>query len=89
MPCPYASKAASIIASDNVGWAWIVVAISSQVVSRAFAIANSAINSVASLPTIWHPNNSPYFASKMILTKPKESPMAKAFPLALKLKLRT
>ena len=68
-----ASKAASIIASDNVGCAWIVNANSSHVDSSALASPNSAMSSVASEPTICAPNSSPYFLSKISFTNPTVS----------------
>ena len=78
---PNASNAASIIDSDKVGCAWIAYAKSSIVVSSCFAITSSAINSVASLPIIWAPNNSPYCLSKINFTKPSIFPNASALPL--------
>ena len=58
-----ASAVASWIASDNVGWGWIVFNSSVNVDSKFLAIDTSVIRFVAFLPIIWHPNNSPYFES--------------------------
>jgi hypothetical protein len=38
---------------------------------------------------MWHPSNSPYFASKTTLTNPPVSPIAAAFPEAEKGNLPT
>ena len=79
-----ASAVASIIASDKVGWGCIEFNISLYVVSKSLASDISEIKSVAFAPIIWQPNNSPYFSSKIILTKPSVWPIATAFPRALK-----
>jgi len=50
---------------------------SSGVLSSVLARPNSAINSVASAPIIWAPRSSPYFLSKISLTRPSLSPIAR------------
>ena len=80
--CPIVSSAASAIASDRVGWAWIVSSISSTVNSFSRATASSWMISVAWEPMMCAPRISPYLASAMILTKPSVSPAVRARPLA-------
>ena len=80
--CPIASRAASMTASDSVGWAWMVWPTSSTVASKVLPRANSAISSVASAPMMCAPSSAPVLASKMVLTRPSVSPSAIALPLA-------
>ena len=56
---PSAAAAASIIASDSVGCAWIVRRRSSTTAPISIASVASAIRSPAPLPTMWTPSSSP------------------------------
>ena len=80
MGLPFIPRAASIIASDIVGWAWIILSISSGSNSECFANKSSCNNSVAQWPTIWAPNISSVCTSQMILTKPSGLPTAIVLP---------
>ena len=59
-----------MMASDRVGWAWIVCISSSIVDSSLIETQASWIRSVACGPIMWTPRISPYLASVTILTKP-------------------
>ena len=87
MSCPSQLRAASITASGSVGWAWIVVASSATVASRAMARPPSAITSDAWGPTKCRPSTSPVLASATTFAKPAVSPMAMARPSAWSWKL--
>ncbi len=78
------SRAASFIASDRVGWAWGVQAISSTVALFWMASAASAMSSEAWAPMMWTPTIMPLFASAIIFTNPSSSPVQRARELALK-----
>src|SRR5205823_8201832 len=82
--CPATSSAASIIASDSVGCAWMVLAIDSLVASSSRAAQASAISSVAFGPTMWTPRSSSYFLEETYFTSPPASPRILAFELAVK-----
>ena len=72
------------MASENVGWAWHVLAISSELAPNSIAIDNSAIISPACGPIICTPNTLSVSLSVNILTKPSVSSMAFALELARK-----
>ena len=80
--CPSAARVASWMASDIVGWAWMVAWISSLVSSWSRARPISAMSSVAFSPMRWAPNNSPCFLPNNNLANPSGSPEAMALPLA-------
>src|SRR2546423_12346567 len=86
---PSESSAASAIASDSVGCAWMARSTSSTVYSFVRATTSSWINSVAWAPTMCAPRISPYFAPRMIFAKPSVSPDVRARPLAEKGNLPT
>ena len=69
-------KAASLTASENVGCAWQVLAISSELAPNSIAIAISAINSPAWGPIKWTPSTLSVVASAKIFTKPSGSSIA-------------
>ena len=66
-------KAASLTASENVGWAWQVLAISSELAPNSIAIAISAISSPAWGPIKWTPNTLSVVESAKIFTNPSVS----------------
>src|SRR5690606_21161672 len=86
---PYASAAASIMASLMVGCGCTALIISCPVDSNLRATTTSAIISVTLVPIIWAPRNSPYLASKITFTKPSFAPAALALPDAEKGNLPT
>ena len=69
-------KAASLTASEKVGWAWQVRAISSALAPNSIATPISAINSPAWGPIICAPNTLSVCSSARILTKPSASSIA-------------
>ena len=78
----YAAKHASLPASDNVGWAWHVLAISSAEAPYSIPNANSAIISPALGPNMWTPTILWDFLSVKTFTKPSESSLHLALELA-------
>src|SRR3954454_23060271 len=64
------ASAASLTASERVGWAWQVRARSSAEPPNSISTAASWIISPASAPTMWTPSTRSVFASARILTKP-------------------
>ena len=59
MSQPSASRAASMTASDSVGWPWTIRAISAKPPSSARTLTSSWMSSVARVPTMWPPSSSP------------------------------
>ena len=68
--------------SDNVGWAWIVCAISSAVSPASVASTPSAINSPAFIPTIPTPSIRSVSFSTISFVNPSVLPSVRALPLA-------
>ena len=60
MSQPSASRAASMTASDSVGWPWTMRATSPKPPSSARTLTSSWMSSVARVPTMWPPSSSPY-----------------------------
>src|SRR5690606_8682058 len=81
------ARAASLTASDRVGCAWQMRAMSSAAPRNSMMVTASAISSEAIGPTMCTPSTSSVLASARILTKPVVSPSARARPLAMKGKL--
>src|SRR5262249_4618811 len=77
------SWAASMSASERVGWAWMVLAIDSLVASSSSAAHASTISSVALGPTMCTPRSSSYFDSVTNFTSPPDSPRMRAFEFAV------
>src|SRR5690606_30113519 len=68
-PSPSIS-AASRMASDRVGWAWVVRARSSEEPENSIRTVSSWIISPAFVPMIWAPRTRPVLTSERIFTKP-------------------
>ena len=81
---PETASAASCIASDSVGCAWIVRTSSSDVASIFSAAPASEINSVAYGPTMCTPSTPSSFFAATIFPKPAVSLTIRALPLAEK-----
>src|SRR5439155_23362338 len=80
--CPATASAASWIASESVGCAWIVRTSSSDVASSFNAAPAAPISSVARGPTMCTPRTSSYFFSPTIFTNPAVSLTMRAFGFA-------
>ena len=72
-------KAASLTASEKVGWAWQVLAMSSELAPNSIATPISAINSPAWGPIICAPKTLSVVSSAKIFTNP--SALSIAFSL--------
>ena len=81
---PSTARAASRRASERVGWAWQVRAMSSLVAPNSMAAAASAIMSPARGPRMCTPRTRSVWASARIFTEPSTSPSVRARPLARK-----
>lgn len=75
---------ASFKASDNVGWAWHVLAKSSLAAPYSMASTASAINSPALGPIIWNPKILSVFLSASTFTNPGYSSFVFALEFAKK-----
>ena len=80
---------ASLNASLRVGWAWQVLAKSSELAPYSIAITASEIISPAFGPMMWQPRILSVSLSAKTLTKPSELPFARAREFAEKGKLPT
>ena len=79
---PSTASAASRVASESVGWAWQVRAMSSALPANSMTITASAIMSEARGPRMCTPRTRSVAASARILTSPSVSSIALARPFA-------
>lgn len=80
----WAAMHASLKASDKVGWAWQVLAKSSELAPYSIPITASEIISPAPGPMMWAPSSLSVFLSAKIFTIPSVLEMALALELAKK-----
>ena len=80
--CAQVARAASLTASEKVGWPWQVLAMSSEEAPYSIPITHSWINSPALGPMMWAPRILSVSASATNLTKPSASSTVLALLLA-------
>lgn len=82
MAFPWVAIQASLNASERVGWAWQVLAKSSELAPYSIPITASEIISPAPGPIMWAPRSLSVFLSAKIFTIPSVSEIALALELA-------